>query len=37
MSYLLSHEADALKQDPVENFGASEAKFSMHASIKNAI
>jgi len=35
MAYLLSQEADALKPDPVENFGAREAIISMHASTRN--
>jgi hypothetical protein len=37
MSYVLSQESHALKQYPVENFGAPEAKLSMHASTKNGI
>jgi hypothetical protein len=37
MTYLLSQELHALKQYPVENFGAPEAKLSMHASTKNGI
>jgi len=37
MAYLVSHEADALKQDPVENFGAPEAKISMHAGTNDTI
>jgi hypothetical protein len=34
MPYLLSQELHALKQNPVENFGAPEAINSMHASAK---
>jgi hypothetical protein len=37
MAYLLSQEADAMKQHSVENFGAPEAIISMHASTNNAI
>jgi hypothetical protein len=37
MTYLLSQDVEALKQNPVENFGAREAVISMHASTNNAI
>jgi hypothetical protein len=33
----LSQEADAMKPDPVENFGAHETTISMHASTSNTI
>jgi hypothetical protein len=36
MAYVLSQELHALKRNPVENFGGSEAIISMHASTKNA-
>jgi hypothetical protein len=37
ITYLLSQEANALKQDLVENFGAREAIISVHASTNNTI
>jgi hypothetical protein len=37
MAYVVSQELHAMKQNPVENFGAPEAIISMHASAKNAI
>ena len=35
MTYLLSQELNALKQNPVENFGAPGAIISMHADTKH--
>jgi hypothetical protein len=37
MAYLLSQEADAMKQHPVENFSVPETIISMHASTNIAI
>jgi hypothetical protein len=37
MAYVVSHEIHALKQNPVENFGALEAIISMCASTKNGM
>jgi hypothetical protein len=37
MAYLLSQEADAMKSDPVEKFGATGAGISMHGSTNNAM
>jgi hypothetical protein len=37
MTYLLSQESHAMKQNPVENFGGPEAKISMHAGTRNAL
>jgi hypothetical protein len=37
MAYLLPQEADALKPDPVENFGVHQKIFSMQASTDNTI
>jgi hypothetical protein len=36
MAYLLSQEADAKQQGPVENFGEHGTVFSMQASTNNA-
>jgi len=36
MAYLLSQEADAKQQGPVENFGEHETVFLMPASTNNA-
>jgi hypothetical protein len=37
MAYLLSQQADAMKQHPVENFSAYEAKVLIRASTERRI
>jgi len=37
MTYVLSQELHALKQNSAENFGAPEEIIPIHASTKNAI